>query len=187
MKRRRAIIIAVLSLALCVAVVGLWVDSYKQPHFVQRATTGLESTAVVERRLTLICHRGTIVLATSTRTTDYGRWVPVPVRRTYGGEGLTEWVLTPPEKGPVVPDVPTLLGFGILSENGPPLSLRGVVLPCAAPALVLATPAIMLFAHSVRRARRQERGACLACGYDLRATPGRCPECGWAASVTSLR
>ena len=45
-------------------------------------------------------------------------------------------------------------------------------------ALVSAIPAAVVMRRRAIRWRRARRGLCVACGYDLRASTGRCPECG---------
>ena len=59
---------------------------------------------------------------------------------------------------------------------------RNLIIPHAALALPLAVlplgrGALVAWRRTTRRQRGDAR-LCASCGYDLRATPDRCPECG---------
>lgn len=51
-------------------------------------------------------------------------------------------------------------------------------IPAWAPVPVAALLPLIALLHYLRSRRRTGQGLCAQCGYDLRGSPGRCPECG---------
>ena len=68
-------------------------------------------------------------------------------------------------------------GF-VVSTRGTQFASRTVAAPYWFLTLVIGTPAALVWRVGRRRRLRITRGQCERCGYDLRATPERCPECG---------
>jgi hypothetical protein len=66
-------------------------------------------------------------------------------------------------------------GFGVLRDR----SAAFMAIPCWC--FILIATALGVF--GLTRRPHPSIGCCRVCGYDLRATPGRCPECGTTAKT----
>ena len=149
MRRHLLNFLTLLSLLLCVAAAALWLYSY----FAYDAVAFSPSPA--ERRAYgLISHHGTICFI-----------------RVAEGDGASRWMWKHDRTRNGNPKIYGTAGFVAHSER------KNFVIgvPHWTLCLLLAAPPVLWVR---RRRRRREPGLCTSCGYDLRATPGRCPECG---------
>jgi hypothetical protein len=70
---------------------------------------------------------------------------------------------------------------GFMVNLGQPGQSIGVVIP----GWMLFAATLILPDLALRFPRKTPVGKCARCGYDMRATPGRCPECGTAVSAVA--
>jgi hypothetical protein len=175
-----------LSLLLCIVVCVLWVRSYWGVDYVSiyhSSPPGQEPGNVAMGGWT---NRGGLVLQRTQRVSltaeDAVQWSADRGRRSFHDR-------------PDLLKLPTfyrdpVLGFryanGSIGTKAEPGSLRGVVVPMWSICLALATPPALSYASRHRRRSRLRAGLCQACGYDLRATPDRCPACGATAGPMAL-
>jgi hypothetical protein len=91
----------------------------------------------------------------------------------------TYFVMNPVQQTPRGPV--HVFGAATATLNG-----SGVALPLWLPTLLTAVAPVGVIASRIRRYRGSRRvGLCPSCGYDLRATPERCPECGDVPALES--
>ena len=164
-KRRFFSVLSAISLLLFVAVVALWVRSYWVGEgFCWRTNGG--------QYLRLGSQRGGLWY--SSARLSQGK------RLGYDPSGYQRGPVADSMDGDVTELRWSRIGFRYYGSDRGYLFARKRYIRIPHWALVAASGTVLAWclSRSPRRRRTRRRGDCAACGYDFRATPGRCPECG---------
>lgn len=165
MKRIRPWFLASLCFLLCGAVFVMWVHSYRQCDL-------LVGQRGPRDRLEVVSEFGLVVIELENRQSGW-----VPAGWSYFPKPLPRrW-----HRGP------NLLGFEVYQAASRhfllsfPTPYRGIAVPWWFVFAATLTPLALLLKARRRRAlaiARMRCDQCAYCGYDLRFSPNRCPECG---------
>jgi hypothetical protein len=149
--------VAVISLLLCLAINAMWVVSFKHGSAVSYANRPHSSPQKIRW---IYASHGRIWFG-------YGENFASVLGMTY------QWTTLDSH---AVICTHNFAGFGY-TRFGELHQMSGIVVPYWFVSLATAsTPLIWMYRR--KTLTRGEPGCCNICGYDLRATPDRCPECG---------
>ena len=181
MTRRLLNLLTVLSLLLCVAVAARWVRSCMLSDFISHTSSTGRDRFVDVTQWILETGRGTV---TVTRC-----------RAVFLAEDEAEWgdvwewnagePFNPTFRWAGIPTVANRFGFqwNTGRDRGADGSATGRHTAGCALWVPAALFAALPMAWTFRQLRRRPVGLCPTCGYDLRATPDHCPECGTPKAV----
>jgi hypothetical protein len=175
--RRFFTLLSAFSLMLCIVTCLLWVRSYRRSDLVERRSRERPQRTLQARSL-----GGGFMVAYAV---DHEK-------EFQGPDGWRYWTGIPTYSSYVVglgSSPIDRLGFCWIKGTATQPSRHGedfylVVAPYwAAGGAFLIVPVLWLVPRFRRSQQKRRRavGRCVSCGYDLRATPDRCPECGAAA------
>ncbi len=169
-------ILAILSLPFCAAVLALWVHTYGVTDlFVAMDGNNLSEVALTRGAVSIYWDQkpGAPEPAKPTRAYQH-------IRPRSGIPVNSALMLAAPDNGMDYHWNIAGLEWAVHHDASLSQVTHVVVLPCW---LGIFLSGIAPFAWALRQVRRRQlpRYHCAACGYDLRATPTQCPECGQRA------
>jgi hypothetical protein len=179
-KRRLLTLAAAGSMLLCAATIALWWRSYQRcdsVYYYRVYGANGRSHRIHNQRGTLVL---VVASGKATRPNDGSR---VDREWSYDAHDASPpllWEMRDPFTPPHITSSGWFLGFGwyLVTEWGAGETFDAVAVPHWFLALLAAIiPALRLRAE-LRSHRQRRIGRCRQCGYDLRATSDRCPECG---------
>jgi len=151
---------AAISLVICMLTTALWVRSYFILDAMDWSTShgraGFSTTQghIAYGAVSLTpAYRGKVIHGFSYRSTAVGYGFSLSIMRPW----WTSWT-----------------GFALARVRQPSFSAWDFRVPFWLPLLLSAIAPLLWY----RRRHRYPPGTCQQCGYDLRASPNRCPECG---------
>ena len=185
---------AVASAVLCLATCVLWVRSYQVSDRLYSSHWWLRGLVSNESAWWLLTGRGGVgighrVQAASESPSQIAAFTPLVNHPEYSWKRESPATPLYPKEGMGI-----IQQLGFRYEDDPvPAVFSGVSgyyrewdVPLWLVALLFAAVPVCQLLTARKRKRSIGKGRCAKCGYDLRATPDRCPECGTVRTLPKL-